>query len=1034
MSNNILCKDTELKFPQFVVLKASAGSGKTHALTYRFIQFLLSEKVPKNNLNNILAITFTNNAAKEMKERIIRTLKGLYFNNQTMINDFICLVSLDRERLSQKAGELIDEILNNYSDFNVKTIDSFITSIFKASAVDFGFNTNFEIVLNHDSFMDYSFDIFLKSVTEGSQIAKILLEVVDIIHENRGRDSSFLWDPVPKLLKEVKNIYTKLTSIGNQPDVKDYSYEIRQKKEEIKEILKEIESEIERSDLEKSEKSTFSKILNILNEDRFFDLFSLRVNHLPVKKPKGKKNIEQYRKIEILWGKFLHFLAEYAYLFSHSYYMPYLKVYKEFSDIVEKTKRYQSKIFIGDINNYLSTYINSQIVPDIYFRIGEKIYHFLIDEFQDTSPLQWNNLLPLISNSLAQDGSLFIVGDTKQAIYGFRDADYKIMKNYESFNPFTSAHHYVKELNTNYRSLPEILSFNERIFKEKAIQEHKYCAPALRSGLSDYTQKAKDSSDAGYVDLVIVEEDKESLPQKKKIIEIIKDITSRGYTYGDIAILTPRNDDVVEISEWLSENNIDFVSYSSLDVRRRKITKEIISLLNFFDSPIDDLSFATFITGDIFNETLLQYGFKNADHIIQDFLISASQMKPLYKAFQSKYPELWENFFEELLKLVGYLPLYEITDRIIKKFQLFEMKPEEEASLVKILETVKDFEALGYNSIKDFLDLAEEDFNYSTSKWDIAPPLNINAVKIMTIHQAKGLGFPVVLVLLYAENNKGFQYLIEKKEDYVRLLKITRDIANNNDVLEKIYEEERINEMVNRLNTLYVGFTRAEKELYVIGIKGKRLSYPLDLITIDGYPAGKKRYKESVSVPASPLPVNPILYHHNKVTPVTAKMERLTNLYEKERGEFLHNILSFLVYVDDDFDNRLTKIIEKLCKKKRITCRHNEIEEIKRCIKKVVTDSSIKDFFVHKPGRIVKNEMEIVSSTGELFRIDRALIDKEKITIIEYKTGIENHLRTEHIFQVKNYMNLIKKIYPRKLISGIIAYIDIDKSEIIEVK
>ncbi|MCX7913545.1 MAG: UvrD-helicase domain-containing protein [Thermodesulfovibrionales bacterium] len=1031
-SNSILFKDIELKFPQFVVLKASAGSGKTHALARRFVQFILSEKVPKNDLRNILAITFTNNAAKEMKERIIKTLKELYFNKSEIIDDFTNLVSLNRDQISLKAGKLVDEILDRYSDFNVKTIDSFMTSIFKASAIDLSFNTNFEIVMEHESIIDYAFNIYLKRVTKGSDEAKIITKIIDIIHENRSEDSSFLWNPVPKLLEEIKRIYRKVILLGKQTEIKDYSYAIKQKKEKIRNILEEIRLKIDGSSLEIKDKTPFHKILNLAQNDRFIDLIEIGISKPPVKRPKNKSLEGHYLKIEELWQDFKKLVEEYVDLFSCSYYTPYLKVYNEFSDIVEKTKRYRGKIFIGDINNYLSMYIDNYIVPDIYFRIGETIYHFLIDEFQDTSPLQWKNLLPLVSNSLSQGGSLFIVGDTKQAIYSFRDADYKIMKKYESFNPFPSAHYYIKELYMNYRSLDEILSFNEKVFKEMAIQNPKYAEPTMRSGLCDYIQKAKDASKPGYVELIIFDESREIFPERERLIGIIEDVIKRGYNYSDIAILTSKNKDVVTISEWLCERNIDFVSFSSLDVRRRKITKELISLINFLDSPIDDLSFATFITGEIFIENLRQQGLQDPTRTIHDFLLASIQMRPLYKIFQDKFPDLWEIFFEELFQLVGYLPLYELTDRIMKKFDIFNLKADEEASLVKILELIKDFEASGYNNIKDFLALTEEDYSYVNSKWDIPLPARINAVKVMTIHQAKGLGFPIVITLLYEERNKGFQYLIDESENSIRLLRITQKIAKNNERLYQIYREERINEIVNKLNTLYVGFTRSEKELYIIGLKRGGRSYPFDLITLNGYLSGQKTFRDLISTEIISRDID--TYHHKKIFPLFVDYEKAINLYEKKRGEFIHKILSSITYLDETFEEELTQIIDRLYRKERAKYSQKEIGEIKKLIKKVIMDSPLREFFIAKAGRRVLNEMEIVSTTGRLFRIDRVVIDSDRSTIIEYKTGSDTDLINKYYSQVKNYMDLFVKIYSHKTVSGIIAFIDSQGVEIKEIK
>jgi len=208
----IIEKDSELKFPQFIVLKASAGSGKTHMLTKRFVQFILSEKISRNKLRNILAITFSNNASKEMKGRILDWLKLLHFGDPEMTEQMIEAVSIDREKLAERAGHMVKHILRNYADFEVRTIDSFMTSIFKTSAIDFGFNTEFDILMNNDALMEYSFDLFLRSVREGTTKAKLLLNIISAIQEGKQGQEAYMWDPSSVLLEEVKGIYGKLSA------------------------------------------------------------------------------------------------------------------------------------------------------------------------------------------------------------------------------------------------------------------------------------------------------------------------------------------------------------------------------------------------------------------------------------------------------------------------------------------------------------------------------------------------------------------------------------------------------------------------------------------------------------------------------------------------------------------------------------------------------------------------------------------------------------------------------------------------------
>src|SRR3989304_3427359 len=192
MGHSILKRDGDLSFPHLTLLKASAGSGKTHALTQRFVQFILSEKISQNHLRNILAVTFSNNAAKEMKQRIL---------------------SLDEDRLVSRAETLIDEILLNYSDFQVKTIDSFMASIYKASAIDLGYPPDFDILMAPEATMAYAFNRFLRRVRSGSPEAHFLEEVLELVLKGKGAEGAHLWGPSKGLLDEMKELYQKLSGM-----------------------------------------------------------------------------------------------------------------------------------------------------------------------------------------------------------------------------------------------------------------------------------------------------------------------------------------------------------------------------------------------------------------------------------------------------------------------------------------------------------------------------------------------------------------------------------------------------------------------------------------------------------------------------------------------------------------------------------------------------------------------------------------------------------------------------------------------------
>ena len=1020
MTMSILEKDSDILFPQVTVLKASAGSGKTYSLTERFVQFLLSDKIPQNHLRNILAITFSNNAAKEMKERILSWLKDIYFGDPDKIEDLFEILSLKKEHLPSKAGAAIDEILKNYTEFQVKTIDSFMTSIYKASAIDLGYSPDFEIVMAPENIMAYAFNRFLRRVREGTQEAEFLERLLDIILRSKREEAAYLWDPSKDFLEETVELYYKLSGIVKNAKIIDGEKEIESIKKEIRDAAESLNGFIEKSGLQKSGRSSFYDILKMVRNNNFPDLIDKGLISIPVNKPKKADENPWYEKISGQWDLLGHQIKKYIGLHATTYYTPYLKTYEAFKDILEEVKKREGTIFINDINKKLSDYLDHEIVPDVYFRIGEMIYHYLIDEFQDTSPIQWSNLFPLIENSLSQGGSLFAVGDTKQAIYGFRNADYGIMKGLESKNPFSSAHHNVKELEINYRSLEGVVDFSKEFFKKVVANHEKYRDPASRSGLIGYDQRVKeDHKGSGYVEVIKCEKSDDDPPEKRKIQDLIKELAQRGYSYSDVAILAYRNENVVNITTWLNEIEVPFISYSSLDIRTRKLTAEIVALLTFLDSPPDDLSFAGFVLGDIFRKALERDRKRFELKELHEFFFRNRKNAPLYKAFQKEFPELWEVYFEELFKSTGYLPLYDLVCEIYRLYRAFDHFRGEEATLIKILEVIKNFEGEGRNNPGDFLKYASDE-EAGESDWTIDVPAGINAVKVMTIHKAKGLGFPVAIVLMYEETIRWSRYILDEETDGVNLLRINKKISEASDFLQEKYEEERHKDLVNKLNTLYVGFTRAEDELYVIGVQGKRNQFPIDLLQTADSPIGSK--KAPRPRPPGPTQEDLKLYYHPDPIKLHFAADQELNLEERLRGEFIHRVLYFIDALNENTESELERIIKRVNDELKADY---PVGEMKKNLMQFMEFEEIRPYFIDKPGRTIKREQDFSDPGGSLFRMDRVVMDKDQIVVIDYKTGTEKRAEKEYMSQLRSYIRILKEIYPNKTVEGMIAYVDL---------
>jgi ATP-dependent helicase/nuclease subunit A len=1034
MVPTVLTPDSKLSFPDFTLLRASAGSGKTRALSHRYMQFLLSDTIQKNSLTNILAITFSNNAAREMKYRILTWLKAIYAGNEEHLDVLQYLTGAERDVLKERAGKLVDHIIENYSDFQVRTIDSFTASVFRSSALEFGISPGTEILLQKNQLIDLAFENFFRNVRPDSDESILFERIVDHIDSQKRADSRFMWDPTVEIISVFKKLYGRLSSIPGVVKPEDFTGEISRVFSSIKEHIIKIDEFISANGLEYNRSARFDRALDAVTfDDRDYVLGRQHKSNIIKKGAMEREEFEKWNsRVNELRNELNALYARLTEYYARSYFNPHLVNFHNFGAILHSVKRDHNQIFIDDIGKLLISYLEEQIVPYVYLMLGDTIHHYLIDEFQDTSPLQWADLKPLIENSLSEGGSLFAVGDTKQAIYKFRGADFKIMKQLEAVRVFPSASATVKDLAINYRSDENILRFNEAFFN--ALLEHKEYGPAARlSGLDNHLQKPSEKKkNIGYAESIVIwpEDRKEDTsPERKIIIDTIDDVLRRGYNHRDIAILTFKNNDVSTISSWLSESKIRFISFSNLDVRNRKITGELISLLRFLNSPVDDLAFASFCLGDICEK---QLGRNNipTDEFIQFMVMvrnnADTRNHPLYKSFQQRYPEFWERYFEQLFNRVGYLSIYDLTLDIYKTFSLYDSFSEEEASLTKFIEAMKDFESGGINSLRAFLDhSASED---SESEWNLDTPEKIDAVQLMTIHKAKGLGFPVVIIVLYTDHRMKEDFYVDDSDGIPRLLYLNKEYAEVDPSLGRIYDAHRFASIADYLNGLYVACTRAGEEMYLIGIPPRNTGKDSIFSLIPSVPHGRK-----IARPLPPESDEKLItaFHHNLPAHFGFGDRLSLNISEMQRGELIHEILSRIEFTDTAPAQILTTALERY---QRICGAIDGIipDEIIETLTVFLNYPEVKKFYSRSEGRRVMTETEISDPAGRLYRVDRIVIDRSDITVIDFKTGDDREHAADHDSQIRTYMKLLGEIYPDRSIRGIIAYVDKNRIRVME--
>jgi ATP-dependent helicase/nuclease subunit A len=1009
------------EFPCFDLVSASAGSGKTHALAMRYIALLLADDVPANALANILAITFTNNAAGEMRQRILLFLKKIALGDPGLLAQVTGLTRLSSAEARQRAHLLLDRMFEQFVEMQVQTIDSFLARVFKAAALELGFSPDFEILLDARPLVDYTFDLFARDVAEGSPQCRDLLHLAALITEGRP-SQSFLWDPytiirdgVAQLMQRQAHVVAPLELRVTEPDVRLLEQELIRRARRLQELIAGHNLPVT---------ALFAADLEIIlaGEWRKMVARKRRTGNLTTKGSASQRAAltEHAGALEDEASGLYRTLLALLEAEARFYYHPFVEAHTVVRKTLNEAKRQTRQLLFEDINRQLVEYLATGAVPDIYLALGDRIAHYLIDEFQDTSPLQWAALRPLIENALSTGGSLFVVGDTKQSIYGFRGGDWRIMSDLaRGREGFASVVPRVIPLDTNRRSDERIVRFVSDVFGALAGRGDEDAAAAIRSGLDACAQEVMpEHLGKGHVELFRFPAGDDQVPEREALLRLMGDLRHRGHTLEDIAVLTRSNEEVLQISGWLNGAGIPFLSHSSLDIRSRRLIGELLALLRFLDSPIDTLSFATFLFGTVFRAAAVAAGDGPAEEQLQ-LLASGSRVPdapPLYRAFRDGFPAVWERLFASLFVGVGHLPLYDLVCEVYKIFAVFERFPGEESALVKLLEVVKEFEQEGENSLKLFLNFASEPPGENSTGWNIDPPSG-GAVTLMTIHKAKGMQFPVVLLVLYDRREKFTTRFVDGHEGGVELVHITKAHMLWSPSLEQLRKLAEGGLLTDGMNMLYVALTRAERELYIFSVcdPGGTL-FPGRVLP--GAFAGEHPRPAAVATrtPGDRPRVVPL----HDTTRVAAAPGAAWHIGHRatRRGEYIHLLLARMLTIDHPAVSVARAVAATPVPPR-------DREELSAALTTFLTGSGILPYFVARPGRRILVEQECVGPDGALWRIDRLVVDPAEVTVIDFKSGGEER-EEEYREQVRWYMQLAADLFPGRRTHGVIAYVDLN--------
>ncbi|PWB22146.1 UvrD-helicase domain-containing protein [Flavobacterium sp. HTF] len=1026
----------------FSIYDASAGSGKTYTLVKEYLKIILSS--PKNDAyRNILAITFTNKAVHEMKSRIVGSLSEFAKDDPSakaidLMEDLSRETGLSVIKIKTKSQSIIKHLIHNYAAFDISTIDKFTHKVIRAFAHDLNLPMTFEVTLDTENLLVEAVDAIIAQAGQDETLTKLL---IDFTMEKTDDDKS--WDVSREILETGRLVLNE----NNRNEISHFQDKTIEEFVAIKKKMSVLCAELEK------ENTDFALELLTVIENNGIDLKSFSrgtfPNHLESIRdgkfnPRNKtfhefediainKTAKDKALIENLIPEFLQRLSKiYKNFEKRDFYKAFLKnitplsLLNTVSNELAKIQSEQNILSISEFNAIIHREIQNQPAPFIYERLGERYRHFFIDEFQDTSEMQWQNLIPLIDNALSgQDdfgnkGTLMIVGDPKQSIYRWRGGKAEqFIELSKDVNPFANPDKKLEHLNTNYRSYSEVIDFNNAFFK---LISAEFTNADYKDLYENHSFQNANSKKGGYVNisfLPVIEKndftDEDDVVEKSDLyvlatLNTIMNVVREGFEYKDIVILTRKRDQGIAIANYLTEQNIPLLSSETLMIQNATEVRLIVHLLKYLNNSADLEAKANFLH---FLATT-----KELKMPIHDF-IALGMAQKYEKDFES-----WLLEFDVSLSFddVRKKSLYEAVEIIIAKFIL----PSEGNAYVQyFLDIVLERDIRNQAGIADFLSYWDK----NAEKFSIPSPEGNNAVRIMTIHKSKGLEFPVVIMPFaeedYNRKPKDKLWLDTEEAD----LGLPKALIDNSSAVEgfgesasAVFNLKKQEELLDNINVLYVALTRAEEQLYVISqsLKERKDSeFPNNMASFfikylmnkGVYDKEKLEYEFGNKTKLSPS-------HHSvdlvKAIPIVSEVLNPKNIKIAQRealmwgthqqeaisyGNIIHEILAF-VKDKSDVDLAVTKAIENGL----IT--YDQTEKVLLTLQEIVNHTELIVCFDGK--NKILNEQTIVQKEGKILKPDRIVLTANKEAyLLDYKTGASNAKYTR---QIQEYQDAIEDL------------------------
>ena len=1065
------------------VYKASAGSGKTFTLATEYIRLIVENPT---NYRNILAVTFTNKATEEMKMRILSQLYGIWkglpeSDNylQVIVEKTVYAPKLIRER----AGQGLSNLLHNYNYFRVETIDTFFQSVLRNMARELDLTTNLKIGLNDVQVEELAVDQLIADLsTTDVMLQWILKYIMESISDEKS------WNVISQIKRFGRTIFNN--------EYKEVSQALEQKMEEkgfferyttqLREIRKAAEERmilIGESFFDTLEGEGLS-IDDLSNKNRgiagFFlklqkGVFDPSIENATVANCLGNpekwcaKTHPQRDFIlslaEGVLGDILRYAVEersrqWKLYKSADLTLRHLNQLRLLGSIEKKVRELNennNRFLLSDTQQLLHALIEGSDSPFIFEKIGTQLEHVMIDEFQDTSTVQWQNFRVLLDEAMSHEGgSNLIVGDVKQSIYRWRSGDWRLLNDIEQ--QFRQQQIETIPLKKNYRSERNVITFNNHFFSHAAeleYQEQQELNPEeaeqLKRAYADVVQEIPEGREAtGEVSVTLLPAEDYQMITLQQVADTISELTERGIPQREIAILVRVNNQIPVIAQYFLEQmpEVKIVSDEAFRLDASVAVNLLVSTLRLLTHPDDLLTQAAIVK--LYHIDILKEQTED-----NELLLRTNDLNQLL-------PEAFRTQREVLITM----PLYELAERLYAIFEL-ERLNEQSAYVFAFYDQLASYVNENTADIDSFLAAWDESLCGKTIQSE-----ETNGVRILSIHKSKGLEYNYVICPFcdwQLEKQSGNFLWCQPKEEPFSDLPIAPVDYSKNQMLGTIYEEDYLHEhlqnTVDNLNLLYVAFTRAKEGLYVFGKRGAKASRSglieqcLPLVAqempeailsgleeekgILQFSLASQASPASHASHASPASQNPFLQPAEPVAVDFHYMESQVNFRQSNRsqafieadesdeierlnyiqtGSVLHQIFS-MIRTTDDIEDALKQLqFEGVLYDEQITP-----ERITAMLRKRLQDPRVADWF--SPRWNLFNECTILTmEDGEVKerRPDRVMTDGQHWVVVDFKFGSP---KPEYGDQVREYMALIKTMQPEAEVNGYLWFVYSNKIE-----